>query len=81
MQLANPDAFHQLKRADPEGQVWKNSIYEDVFGYKRPVGRSEDAYKLMAKVERESSPEEIEKIRKQEILENKINKEKYQVQR
>ena len=32
LRLANPDAFAELQKIDPEGEMWKSSDYEDVFG-------------------------------------------------
>ena len=32
LRLANPDAFAEMQKIDPQGKLWKGSDYEDIFG-------------------------------------------------
>lgn len=79
MKLANPDAFQQLRRIDPE--FGNSPKLQDIYGYKRPTGRSDEAYKLMAKIERESAPEQVRIRSKKEKREREINDIKNKIRR
>jgi len=72
LRLANPDAFAEMQKIDPHGKLWKGSDYEDIFGYKRPVGRSEEAFQVMTKIEKESSPDQIQIRREKQKIANRI---------
>jgi hypothetical protein len=64
-----------LERIDPKRTTWKSEKYENLYGYKRPLDKSPEAYKvsfyplnffvnfehlkLLAKIEKESSPDQI----------------------
>ena len=79
--MANEDAFQQLVRTDPEGQFWNSNNFQNIFGYKRPTGRSEEGYKLLAKIEKETNPEQIKIRKKLEKVENEQNSIKNEIRR
>merc|ERR1711957_219609 len=81
MELANPDAFQQLTRIDPGGKFWNSTKFQDVFGYKRPIGRSDEGYKLLASIERDSAPDQVRIRKRKEKVEKERNDIKNKIRR
>ncbi|CBY24629.1 unnamed protein product [Oikopleura dioica] len=75
-------SLKELERIDPKRTIWKSEKFENIYGYKRPLDKSPEAYKLLAKIEKESSPDEIlakrireEKKRQEGLTRASLNRE------
>jgi len=58
LELANKEAFESLMKIDTRGEYWQEPEYENHFGYKRPKQKSQSAYDMLTKIEKESEPGE-----------------------
>merc|ERR1711935_1230007 len=63
LELANHDAFKSLLEIDKNGDFFAEPEFESIYGYRKPKRKSDEAYQLLAKIERESEPEQIERRR------------------
>ncbi|CAG5097484.1 Oidioi.mRNA.OKI2018_I69.XSR.g15093.t1.cds [Oikopleura dioica] len=82
LKIANRDAYQELEKVDPKGTLWKAESFENIYGYKRPIGRSPEAYQLLSKIEKESSPDQIlakriqeEKERQEQVTRETLNRD------
>ena len=42
LELANHDAFKTLVAFDKNGEYWSEPEFEDIYGYRKPKGRSDE---------------------------------------
>ncbi len=39
-------SLKELERIDPKRTIWKSEKFENIYGYKRPLDKSPEAYKV-----------------------------------